>query len=536
MPYEPRWYLEEAIEALFQFYSVPRKLVDGRPERKNPLICLPTGTGKSYFISEFLRRAFVHCPETRVIMATHVKTLIEQNASKMLEAWPLAPLGIYSAGLKQKDFVQPIIFGGVQSLVNKYPIFGHRDFLVIDEAHLVGDDGSYLKFIEELLQKNPFLKIIGLSATAYRLGLGCLTNGKIFTDIIYNLCNVDGFNRLIAGGYLCPLIPKRTNVEIDVSGVGMNRGEFVQGQLEAAIKKQDITYRALEEAVPYGSNRKSWLAFATGIEEAEAIAECLNGSFGIPTVCLHSKRGDKHNDEALKAWRSGEARCAVNMGMLTTGVDHPALDFILMLRPTMSTGLWVQMLGRGTRPYEDKANCLVLDFAGNTRRLGPINDPVIPRLKSEGPPGDAPVRICPACNCYNHASSRVCFACGELFTFINKLTPRASTEELLKSDLPQCEMVPVDRVIYSAYRSKQSGKLTIQVSYYCGLRCFYEWVTVEGLGGRVRGRNWFRQRYPGEPPATNNEVLALMAELRAPSRIKVWLNKKPSPEVMSAEF
>lgn len=535
-----RYYQKEAVEALIQYCLEPRKLdTNGKPERRNPLICLPTGTGKSLVIAEFLRRAFEMFPTTRAMMSTHVKELIRQNANKMQEAWPLAPLGIYSAGLRQADTVQPIIFGGVQSLVGKYPKFGFRDFLIIDEAHLVGDDGSYLKLINELLLANPYLIVIGLSATAYRLGLGCLTNGPIFTDIIYDLCNIDGFNRLIAEGYLSPLVPPSKMpdgsplVTLDTSMISIAKGEFVQAELERAIKEQDITYRMLKQFVELGANRNSWLFFATGIDDAETIGALLNGHFGISTVVLHSKRGNAANDEALQMWKRGEVRCAVNMGMLTTGVDYPALDFIGGDRATMSTGLWVQMLGRGTRPFEGKQNCLVADFGGNTRRLGPINDPVIPKLKGKGPPGDAPVRVCAACSCYNHASARNCMFCGEEFTFETKFTDTASNAELIRSDLPQVEAFAVDRVIYSPHTGKLSKKSSVKVNYYCGLRTFTEWVTVEGLGGRISGREWFRQRHESEPPATNGEVLAMMNELRSPKKIKVWLNANPHPKILS---
>ena len=548
-----RYYQKEATEALFSFYGEPRKLIKGVPERKNPLVCLPTGTGKSLIIADFLQRAFQMVPGTRAIMSTHVKTLIEQNAAKLQEAWPQAPLGIYSAGLNRAEFIQPIIFGGVQSMVGKFQKLGHRDFLIIDEAHLLGDDGSYLRLIAELQQINPYLKVIGLTATPYRLGMGKLTNGKIFTNIVYDLCNIDGFNRLIAEGYLCPLIPKRTQIEIDVSNVGMAKGDFIHSELEGAIKKQNIIVRALAELVAHGQDRKSWCIFATGIDDAEECNEMLNTHFGISSVVMHSKRTAKHNNEALAAWRKMEVRCAVSMGMLTTGVDHPALDLIGMLRPTMSTGLWVQVLGRGTRPYEGKRNCLVLDFAGNTRRLGPINDPVIPKLKGKMG-GDAPVRICNACNCYNHASARACIVCGVEFQFESKLSATASNEELLRSDLPETGMFKVDRVIYVPHTSK-AGNTGIKVAYYCGLRTFYEYVSVEGKRGNIFGRDWFRQRfdYKAEDfyinsgialknkgniyvPETDKEVLQLVSRLRMPAQIRVWLNANPNPRVLMAEF
>jgi DNA repair protein RadD len=553
-----RWYQEEAVDSLFTFFDANGGTgPDGKPIPANPLIALPTGTGKSFVIGKFLERAFRVFPQTRVIMSTHVKELIAQNAKQLQRIWPHAPLGIYSAGLKQADFIQPIIFGGVKSMVGKLDkdgrtIFGYRDLLIVDEAHLVGPaaDSSYGQFILELLAINPYLKIIGLSATTYRLGMGLLTNGPIFTHIAYDLCNIQGFARLIAEGYLAPIFPKKTNVELDVSAVGMSStGDFNEKALQAAVDDADITYKALSEAVQIGQNRRSWLAFASGIEHAAHIAEMLRGTFGISAAEVHSKLSPKERDARIAAFQRGELRCIVNKDVLTTGFDHPPIDLILMLRPTMSTGLWVQMLGRGTRPYDPaihgyingfptrKDNCTVLDYAGNTRRLGPINDPVIPKPRGQGRAGDAPVKICDACGAYNHTSARFCLVCNEEFVFKPNIVGTAATDELLRSDLPVVEYFDVDRVVYSSHIGKKSGVKQIKVSYYCKpFRTFYEYVTVEGEGfQKKRGRDWFRQRAPVEPPETNAEILANSQYLRTPRRIRVWLNKK-YPEVLGAEF
>lgn len=569
--HEDRWYQAEAVNALFDFYSTARKIgPDGKPERKNALVCIPGGAGKSVVIAKFFKRAFEMYPGTRAIMSTHVKTLIEQNARKLKEAWPLAPLGFYSAGLKSADTAQQIIFGGIQSMAKK-TTFGPRDFLVIDEAQLVGDEGNYLSFINLLMKDNPYLKVIGLSATGYRLGMGCLTNGQIFSDIVYDICNIDGFKRLIADGHLVPLVPPRNMpdgtplVQIDTSGVSITKGEFSSGELSAAMKAQNISFPMMQQFVQLGRDRASWMFFANGVEEAEEAGAMLNSHFRIPSVVMHSKKTAKENDEALRAWQHGDVRCAVNMGMLTTGIDHPALDYIGIGRATMSTGLWVQILSRGTRPYSHlternpdiaqafpylKANCLVADFAGNTRRLGTIDDPKIPRQRGKGPAGDAPVKICGGCSCYNNASARECIFCGCVFDINSKLNDTASTAELMAASSGfdyVVDEVPVDRVVYTRH-VKHSVKLanpdvpefmlpaTIKVSYYCGLRTYYEWVTVEGLGGRVNGRDWFRQRHASEPPATNAEVLQVMGELRSPRAINVHMNAKPNPRVLSAVF
>jgi DNA repair protein RadD len=148
-----REYQEAAVESVFDFYSKPRELdTAGKPKRKNALLCLPCGTGKSLIIGELARRMFQRVPNTRLVMSTHVKDLIKNNSETLQEIWPNAPLGIYSAGLKSADSAMPIVFGGIQSMIGKYPKFGSRDFLFVDEAHLIGNEGSYLKFINELQQ------------------------------------------------------------------------------------------------------------------------------------------------------------------------------------------------------------------------------------------------------------------------------------------------------------------------------------------------------------------------------------------------
>lgn len=529
---ETRWYQEEAVDRLFDYFAT-------HTGKANPIIALPTGTGKSVVIAKFIKRVFDLYPKTVILKATHVKELIKQNKDKLLQIWPAAPVGIYSAGLNRRELYMPILFGGVQSLVKVAAEIGHVDLLIIDEVHLVGNDGSYLKLIVELLKINPFLKVIGLSATVYRLGMGLLTNGPIFTDIIFDLTNIDGFNRLIAEGYLATLIPKKTYTELDVSGVGISNGDYAQKDLEDKVNNQQVTYQALQELCYYGQTRNSWLVFGSGINHANNICDMLNDHFGISACVIHSKRTQTENTDALASWKSGAIRCAVNVNGLTTGIDHPPLDLIGMLRPTMSTGLWVQMLGRGTRPFPKKANCLVLDFAGNTRRLGPINDPVIPREKMKGPPGDAPIRICEVCGVYNHARATHCIACGAQFPTETKIEDTASTAPLLASDLPETENFYVQHVVYSKHISAKTGSVSLKASYFCEkYKTFYEWIFFEGKGWPLkRAREWFRQRF-GEPwdGMTTDEVLTMSSKFRPPAAIRVWINKRPYPEILGVEF
>jgi DNA repair protein RadD len=525
-----RWYQDEAIESVFDYYIQGGK--------GHPLIALPTGTGKSLVIAGLIERAMQRYKNQRFMIATHVKELLKQNSDKLRDVWPCAPYGIYSAGLGRRDTQLPIIFGGVASIKNCIKKFGHRDLFLIDEAHLLSpkSDTMYQDVIGELTNINPAMKVVGFTATDYRLGQGRLTNGGLFTDKIYDLTTMTGFNRLLAEGWLCPVFPRHTKTQVDVSEVSVQNGEFNQGQAEKVM--DEVTYAACREAVELGADRSCWLVFAAGIKNAENVAQMLR-NFGITAVAVHSKMagGDEARNRAIRDYKNGVIRCIVNNNVLTTGFDHPAIDFIVMLRPTMSPGLWVQMLGRGTRPSPEtgKQNCLCLDFAGNTARLGPINDPLIPSERGPGS-GNMPVKICEACGTYNHISARNCIFCGAEFDIRVKIVQTASTDELIRGTIPKIEIYDVTKVLYNEHTSKKGNK-TVHVKYICGLSLFEEWYDFEAEHPYVRHKAnvwWRRAAGTEEIPSTNADALKWAGSLAVPHKIKVHANKK-YPEIVGYE-
>lgn len=537
----PTWFQREAVDSVFNYFSSGKN--------GNPLIGLPTGSGKSIVISFLIKIAMQSWPNQRIVMLTHVKELISQNAKRLQQVWPNAPIGIFSSGLKQYDIVQPIIYGGIQSLYDKMGALGHRDLLIVDEAHLMGDaeTAMYSTAINKLKEINPNLVVVGLSATLYRLGMGMLTNGGIFTDVCYDMTDMRGFNRLIAEGYLVPLFPKKTETEFNLNGVSLNAGEFNKKELERAVDKLDLSRKILNEFVSHGENRHKWMIFASGIQHAEHINDLLNNEYNIPSVVVHSKIKSEEKAKRLNAYETDEARCIVNNNVLTVGYDHPPIDYIGMMRSTMSPGLWVQMAGRGTRisPETGKVDCLLMDFAGNAKRLGPINDPKIPNKKGEGG-GDAPVRICPECGIYNHASARECYACGHEFTFQQKLAESARTDEIIRSETPVIESFNVKRVLYSRHVAKREGaKPCLRAEYISGMHGFVEFVNFDapGIAGH-NARDWWRLRMPFEPPKPSNcgqfscatdAALSCSSQFRQPKLIRVHINTK-YPRVLSVEF
>lgn len=539
---QARDYQTWAVQALWQYF---------REKTGNPLVAMPTGTGKSVVIALWLQSIFSLYPTSRVLVITHVKELIAQNFDKLKILWPQAPAGIYSAGLNQRDVLSRIVFCGIASIAKRADMFGHVDMIMIDEAHLLSpnDKTMYQAFIRLLRNVNPYLKVIGLTATPFRLQLGLMTNAAtdkdepLFTDIPVDMTGLKPFNWLLEQGYLCPLIPRATKTLLNVDGVHMQGGEYKANELQAAVDKAHITEAACRETLELAGERHHWLTFCSGIDHAEHTAEILQ-SLGVHAVPVHSKmKGDR--DKIIAAWKAGDIRCVTNNGVLTTGIDFPGLDLIMMLRPTASTGLWVQMLGRGTRPlYADgfdlntvegrlhsiaaspKQNCLVLDYAGNTKKLGPINDPVLPRRKGEGK-GEAPVKLCDHCGVWCHASLRICNVCGTPFPDLQvKIKAQASSQELIKLDIPVVECYKVDHITYGIH-TKPGSPMMMKVSYYCGLRMFNEFVCFEHdkFAGR-KARMWWAER-TGEPfPSTTLEGMQKANALLTATHLQVWVNKQ----------
>jgi DNA repair protein RadD len=523
-----RPYQFEAVNAAFNYYN------SGGCE--HGVIALPTGTGKSLIAAAIICQLIHDKPSARVVCATHVKELVRQDYDALNLLWPNAPSGICSAGLKRYDTFLPVIFGGIGTMSSRVDTIGFRDLLIVDEAHLISgkNDSEYGAFIDALRTINPYLIVIGLSATPYRMGNGLLTDGPLFSKMLFDLTGIKEFNELIRQGYLCRVDPKRTKTELDVSNVGIINGDFAQGELQHAVDKESVTYAAVKEIVEWGQTRNSWMVFAAGVDHAIHVSEMLR-SFGVPAAAVHSKLCDKDRDAAINAFKSGEIRCVVNNNVLTTGFDHPALDMIGMLRPTMSTPLWVQMLGRGTRPYPGKTETLVLDFAGNTRRLGPINDPVIPKKRS-GKGGLAPVRICEMCGSYCHARATECESCGHVFPQTVNIAATADSAELIRSDLPEVLNLPVHSVNYNRY--EKNGRAMLRCDYFSGLMRYQKYVTLEHGGfAAKKARDWWRKATGDHDnvPATTDEALQRLALLQQPKTIDVWVNKTP-PEIVGVNY
>ena len=513
-----RPYQKEAIDSTFRYFADN----DG-----NPLIVLPTGTGKSVVIAEFCRQTLKDWPDTKILVVTHVRELIKQNHDELKTLWPEAPAGINSAGLKKRDYDPSIVFCGIQSVHKKASKFVKVDLVLIDEVHLVPrkTNTMYQRFLSNLKIMNPHMRVIGLTATPYRLDSGLLHTGKeaLFDAVSYEAELKD----MVDQGYLTRLMSKQPKTRLDVSSVSIRGGEFVAGELERAVDRTDVNESVVREIVVLGAERKSWLIFCAGVKHATHIAEIVR-RYGVSCETIFGDTPSAERDRIVSDFKAGKIRALASMGVLTTGFNAPAVDLLAVLRPTESTGLYIQIMGRGMRNSPGKEDCLVLDFAGNIARHGPVDrvNPKKPR-QSDGE-GVAPTKTCPKCQSIVFAGTSECPDCGYRWppTPI-AIDQTATTLPVMSMNAPS-EWFKVNSVSYRLHK-KAGSPDSMRVEYRCGIALHSEWVCFDHKGyPHDKALRWWQRRMtgPGILPKSTADAIEKSESLRKPTEIKVRKNGK----------
>lgn len=450
-----RDYQQRAIDQLYEWF---RNNPTG-----HPCLVLPTGAGKSHVVAALCKDALQNWPNTRVLMLTHVRELIEQNAEKMRLHWKGAPMGIYSAGLRKKDLSEPITFAGIQSVRNKSKQIGHVDLVIVDECHLIShkQQGGYRTLISELEAINPSLRVIGLTATPYRLGHGYITDGDaLFCDLIEPVT----IEELVQRGFLAPVRSKLTESKLDTSGVKKRGGEYIEKDLQAAVNTQLQNEQVVSEVIRLAGDRKAWLFFCSGVAHAQAICDMLNDNC-ISSSCVTGDMGTAERDHVLSEYKAGKIKALTNANVLTTGFDYPDIDLVIMLRPTLSPSLYVQMVGRGMRLKSYTDHCLVLDFAGVVESHGPITAVRPPKKGGGDGNGDSPAKACPQCDEILHLSAKDCTACGYVFPVVEK-TYQLHNIDIMGNGFDELEVTDWS---WSVKVSRKTGIEMLLVTYYGAL-------------------------------------------------------------------
>ncbi|MCL2624417.1 MAG: DEAD/DEAH box helicase, partial [Planctomycetaceae bacterium] len=446
-----RPYQQAAIDAVYRYL---------RTNNGNPCIVIPTGGGKTPCLSTICRDAVTKW-NGRVLVLAHVRELLEQSANTLRRIAPDLPVGVYSAGLNSRDTSDPVIVAGIQSVYKRACELDRFDLIIVDEAHLLPPDGEgmYQTFLHDAKIVNPHVRLIGLTATPYRMKSGLLCGpDNLLNDICYEI----GVKELIEQNFLCPLKTKAGRSKVDCSNLHIRAGEFVAAEVEELMNTDDLVASACREIILQTKDRHSILIFASSVAHAEHVKETIVKYSGCDCGLVTGDTPSAERERILKRFK-GEAvaknllgdklsqlKFLVNVNVLTTGFDAPNVDCVVLLRPTASPGLYYQMVGRSFRIHESKNDALILDYGGNILRHGPVD--AIKVKDARHGSGDAPVKECPECQTFVHAALRTCPECGHVFPEPEKEQheAKASTEGILTGQVIDTEY-EVQDVYYSVH-------------------------------------------------------------------------------------
>lgn len=390
-PFTLRPYQQEAVDATLKHF---------RKSDDSAVIVLPTGAGKSLVIAELARLA-----RRKILVVTHVKELVEQNHAKYQSYGVLG--GIFSTGLSRKESQYQVTFASVQSVAANLEQFKDEySLIIIDECHRISTDenSQYQRIIEQLRQQNKGLKVLGLTATPYRLGMGWIyryhyrgfvrsEEDKPFVHCIYELPLI----YMISRGYLTkPDLVDAAVAQYDFSTLAQNRfGEYAEKDVNALLgKHQRVTHAIIEQVMELALQRQAVMIFAATVDHAKEITGYLPQE---QTALITGATDQRERDMLIQRFKQRQLKYLVNVSVLTTGFDAPHVDFIAILRPTQSVSLYQQIVGRGLRLDEGKQDCLVIDYAGNNVNL------YHPEVGEKKPNSDSePVQVlCPSCGFAN---------------------------------------------------------------------------------------------------------------------------------------
>jgi len=497
-----RPYQRECVDAVYDHL---------RTQDDNPCAVVPTAGGKTPIMATICKDA-VGQWNGRVLILAHVKELLEQTADKLRAVCPEVDFGIYSAGLKRRDTSHAVIVAGIQSVYKRACELDAFDLVLVDEAHLIPleGEGMYRQFLADAKVINPELRIVGFTATPFRLKTGPICTPEGFLNTV---CYEVGVRELIVGGYLSPLITKAGINKADFGQLHVRGGEFIADEMEALMDDDRLVEAACGETVGYAADRNAVLMFASGIKHGEHIVRVLADKHGIECGFVTGETPTKDRDAILGRFRHSELKYLCNVNVLTTGFDAPHIDCVALVRPTMSPGLYYQMVGRGFRLHPGKEDCLVLDFGGNVLRHGPVDDIQVTTMDRGD--GEAPAKECPECQAVIAAGFATCPQCGYAFPppERKKHDAKASEAGILSGQVTTTKH-QVEDVYYSVHTKRgasEDAPKTMRVDYRVGCHEYKsEWICFEHEGyARQKAVAWWRRHSPDPVPDTAERAVEI---------------------------
>lgn len=321
---------------------------------RRQLVQLPTGAGKTVVFADVIRQRH---PRGRALVLAHRDELVQQAAEKLAAVLPEEPIGILKAA--RRDSGAYVLVASVQSLARPErlaSIGGGWATVTIDEAHHAPARTyqDILKALGAFTPTGPL--VLGFTATPVRADDAALD--ATFERLVYQY----PLAQMIAEGWLAPLRGVRVQVDVNLDTVRRQGGDFVARDLGQQLADADAPGAILSAWQEHAAGLPT-LVFTPTVALAAAVAQAFQAA-GIAAEHVSGRTPTEERRGLLRALRDGELTVLANCGVLTEGFDEPSLQCLVMARPTQSLGLYLQMLGRGTRPYPGKRECLILDVVG----------------------------------------------------------------------------------------------------------------------------------------------------------------------------
>ena len=482
----PRPYQQQALHALHAHICT---------KKTNPCVVIPTGGGKSAMIAWQIMKWKTDAPQVRIVILAHRKELIEQNAKELQAMCPGFQVGIFSAGLGRRDYDADILFASIDSVFKKSGEFAPFDVAMVDEAHRipVKGEGKYRTFLQGCRQNNPRLVVIGWTATPYRMGIGSICHAD---HLLHEICYEASITALIRDGYLCRLRSKIGVHQPNLENVIKTAGEYSTSALAKRTNIDKVVNEAVGEAIRImdAEERRHAVFFCVNVEHCEMVSAAL-WRHGISAPSVTNKTKAKTREKVADDFKAGKYRAICNVNVYTEGFNATVVDCIVLLRPTLSAGLFSQMVGRGLRLHVGKQDCLVLDFAGCIEEHGPID-----ML------GDDEIRmaVCMECRESFSRATGVCPACGwhlpkieieraDAVDAVKRMHSARISERSILSDIP--EVFGVNEVYVSRHR-KNGANDSLLVQYRCGMKFYKEWICLDHSGfAGIEAMKWWIKRF-----------------------------------------
>jgi len=456
-------------------------IIEAKHKRK-ALVVLPTGSGKTVIFSAFAKKC--HDFNGHVLVIVQKNTLVRQTVAS-LERY-IDDVAVYNAGMRQKRFGQ-ITVASIQSL-NHANVIPEFNVVLFDEAH---------RYHKKILEQFANAFVIGFTATPWRENAPIWGGDNFFNEVTYQRQIKD----MVDLGYLVPprYFAHKAGIDFDLSRVKKNREDYILSDLNNVILDQTDKIQAqVEDALSRSNGHEKIIVLTTSIGHATLVHSMLDNA-----SIVHSQQSDKERLINFDDFTQGPVRFLVSVLIASEGFDFPAATMLWFMRPTRSTVLYLQAVGRVLRPYTNKECGVILDYGQVVTNLGDIEDAFDNACKKQKKKNDEQKqRLCFHCFCYACNDENACPSCGEPFVikcnkcgeFYNKGAKCGCAVEVDRfknltdqawSDLVELQEFEIDR----NYISKKGNQCFKIVFKFAGFSC-WEYFVKSNAWSMAKFRSW----------------------------------------------